>query len=186
MLIILVFNIKLTNGSINGFVFYCQIITIVYPGLTLNVMFSAIKNIKSYNPCNDNNPSISGPLNYNTGLLYLFPCNIFNLDFITVFPSTLCIQSNMTPLGALSFWYVMSFYPLLLMLLLYIWILMYDNGFRCVVTITRPVHCLLAHFWRMTNIEPSLTHSIASIYLLSFTQLAATSFKLLHATKWSK
>ena len=33
----------------------------------------------------------------------------------------------------------------------------------------------------MTNIEPSLPHSIASIYfLLCFMQLAATSFKLLH------
>ena len=32
----------------------------------------------------------------------------------------------------------------------------------------------------MTNIEPSLPHSIASIYLLCFMQLAATSFILLH------
>ena len=119
VLVILVFNIKLINGSINGFVFYCQIITIVYPGLTLNVIFSRIKKIKSYNPCNDNNPFISGSLNYDVGLLYFFPCNIFNLDFITVFPFTLCIQSNMTPLGALSFWYVIGFYPLVLILLLY-------------------------------------------------------------------
>ena len=63
---------------------------------------------------------------------------------------------------------------------------MYHNGYRCVVPITRPVHRLLACFWCMINIELSLTHSTASIYLLSFTQLAATSFKLLHATKWSK
>ena len=31
----------------------------------------------------------------------------------------------------------------------------------------------------MTGIEPSFTHSIASIYILCFTQLAATSFKIL-------
>ena len=46
VLVILVFNIKFTNGSINGFVFYCQIITIVYSGLTLNVIFSTIKKKK--------------------------------------------------------------------------------------------------------------------------------------------
>ena len=61
---------------------------------------------------------------------------------------------------------------------------MYDKEFRCVVTITIPLHCLLAHFWRMTNIEPSLIHSIASIYLLCFTQFAATSLQLLHHTSW--
>uniref|UniRef100_A0A1X7TCS5 Uncharacterized protein n=1 Tax=Amphimedon queenslandica TaxID=400682 RepID=A0A1X7TCS5_AMPQE len=37
----------------------------------------------------------------------------------------------------------------------------------------------MARFWSMTGIEPSFTHSIASIYILCFTQLAATSFKIL-------
>uniref|UniRef100_A0A1X7UUM3 Uncharacterized protein n=1 Tax=Amphimedon queenslandica TaxID=400682 RepID=A0A1X7UUM3_AMPQE len=37
----------------------------------------------------------------------------------------------------------------------------------------------MARFWSMTGIEPSFTHSIASMYILCFTQLAATSFKLL-------
>ena len=37
----------------------------------------------------------------------------------------------------------------------------------------------MARFWSMTGIEPSFTHSIASIYILCFTQLAGTSFKLL-------
>ena len=55
-----------------------------------------------------------------------------------------------------------------------------DKGYKVIVLITRPIHRLLARFWHMTNIEPSLPHSIASIYLLCFMQLAATSFKLLH------
>uniref|UniRef100_A0A1X7SX65 Uncharacterized protein n=1 Tax=Amphimedon queenslandica TaxID=400682 RepID=A0A1X7SX65_AMPQE len=37
----------------------------------------------------------------------------------------------------------------------------------------------MARFWSMAGIEPSFTHSIASIYILCFTQLAATSFKIL-------
>ena len=36
----------------------------------------------------------------------------------------------------------------------------------------------------MTKIEPSLIHSIASIYLLCFTQFAATSLQLLYPTTW--
>ena len=89
----------------------------------------------------------------------------------------------MTLLQAISFWYIIPTYPLVLLLLIYTWITMYDKGFRCVVTITRPLHRLLARFWRMTNIEPCLIHSIASIYLLCFTQFAATSLQLLYPTK---
>uniref|UniRef100_A0A1X7U2M5 Uncharacterized protein n=1 Tax=Amphimedon queenslandica TaxID=400682 RepID=A0A1X7U2M5_AMPQE len=37
----------------------------------------------------------------------------------------------------------------------------------------------MARFWSMAGIELSFTHSIASIYILCFTQLAATSFKIL-------
>ena len=36
----------------------------------------------------------------------------------------------------------------------------------------------------MTKIEPSLIHSIASIYLLCFTQFATTSLQLLYPTTW--
>ena len=56
----------------------------------------------------------------------------------------------------------------------------YDKGYKCVVFITRPFHRCMARFWSMTGIEPSFTHSIASIYILCFTQFTQTSFKLLH------
>ena len=86
----------------------------------------------------------------------------------------------MSLLGATSFWYVIGFYPLLLLLLIYVWIVLYDKGFKCVVLVTRPFHRCMARFWSMTGIEPSLIHSTASIYILSFTQIAGVSFKILH------
>ena len=164
VLLIIVLNIQLTSGTFNALVFYSQILTTVYPSLTLNTIFGH-------------------PLCYHTHYfkLFLIPFNIFNLDF-TLFLGTypLCISSDTTPIGALSFWYVIGLYPLVLLLLLYVWITLYDKGYKVIVLITRPIHRLLARFWRMTNIEPSLPHSIASVYLLCFMQLAATSFKLLH------
>ena len=39
VLIIIVFNIQLTNGFMIGLVFYCQMISIVYPNLRINVIF---------------------------------------------------------------------------------------------------------------------------------------------------
>ena len=157
VLIIIVFNIQLTNGFMIGVVFYCQMISIVYPNLSLNLVFGSNDYLYNYN-CS---------INY--AKLYIMPCNIFNLDFLSFLYCPLYITLHMTPLQAISFWYIIPTYPLVLLLLIYIWITMYDKGFRCVVTITRPLHCLLAHFWHMTNIEPCLIHSIASIYLLCFT-----------------
>ena len=166
VLLIIVLNIQLTSGSINALVIYSQILTTVYPGF--NSMFGPL--------C-----YYSNNLNVCYPALLLIPLNIFNLDF-TVFLNDypLCISSATTPLGAISFWYVIGLYPLVLLLLLYVWITLYDKGYKVIALITRPIHHLLARFWHMTNIEPSLPHSIASIYLLCFMQLAATSFKLLH------
>uniref|UniRef100_A0A1X7VTJ3 TRP C-terminal domain-containing protein n=1 Tax=Amphimedon queenslandica TaxID=400682 RepID=A0A1X7VTJ3_AMPQE len=123
--------------------------------------------------------------------VYDIPCNSYindcdtycedGFDYFTPFVINypLCISTDTTPLGVLSFWYVIGFYPLLLLLLLYVWITLYDKGYKCVVFITRPFYCCMACFWRITDIEPSFTHSIASIYILCFTQLTIISFKIL-------
>ena len=59
---------------------------------------------------------------------------------------------------------------------------MYNRGYRCVVCIVRPIHRLLARFWRLFGIQPSLSHTVASLFTLCFTQIAATSLKILHPT----
>ena len=163
VLLIIIFNIQLTNGSINGVVFYSQIIASSYS--VYYYFYLYYYNDTFYS---------------NLLLLTEIPCNIFNLDFTPfIFNYPLCISPNTPPLGVISFWYVIGFYPLLLLLLVYVWITLYDKGYKCVVFITRPFHRCMARFWSMTGIEPSFTHSIASIYILCFTQLAATSFKIL-------
>ena len=168
VLLIIIFNIQLTNGSINGVVFYSQSTAIIYSVYFYYYGF----------------PDITPLLN--EFLLSQIPCNIFNifnLDFTQfVYNYFMCISPNVSPLGAISFWYVIGFYPLLLLLLLYVWITLYDKGYKCVVLVTRPFHRCMARFWSMTGIEPSFTHSIASMYILCFTQLAATSFKILSIT----
>ena len=86
----------------------------------------------------------------------------------------------MNPLGNLSFWYFIAFYPMILLILLYVCIILYDRGYKCVVTVVKPFHQLLARFWRNYSIQPSFVHTTASVYTLCFTQLAGISLKLLH------
>ena len=168
--VLIVFNIKLTNGSFNAYICYCQVSSICF---TLNFYVWQIEN---------SNHFFNGTYEHYVNILNT-PQSIWNLNFLTWVPY-ICITPTMGSLGAIAFWYVIAAYPFLLLLFLYGWITMYNKGFKCVVSITRPLHRALARFWRMTNIQPSFTHSISSIYVLCFTQFAATSLKLLHYTKW--
>ena len=136
VLLIIVFNIQLTSGSINGLVFYSQILTSIYPGLTANALFSGS----------------TGCLNFNIMVYVYVPIIIhviFNLDFISfLYDYPLCISSATTPLGALSFRYMIGLYPLVLLLLLYVWITLYDKGYKVIVLITIPIH----RYWHVSGI----------------------------------
>ncbi len=175
--LIAILNVNLNQGSLKAYILFCQLFTIPFP--------------------ESGYPFWVGLYNFTFRIrdFALLPFTIWNLGFIS-FPScnlnntegeminqcsnlSICISQNTTPLGAIAFWYVIAFYPFLLLAILYGYVIMYDKGYKCVVYTGRPVHRLLARFWQMFDIQPSLSHTIASVYVLCFTQLAATSLKLL-------
>ena len=178
--IIAVLNVNLNQGSLSGYIFFCQMFTIPFPsvGYPSWQVSAAVINF------------------YWLFVFFLLPFSIWNIGFI-YYPSygiqdnsqynplSICISQSTTPLSYLLFWYVISFYPLVLTLLTYCVIVMYDKGYRCVVCVVRPIHRLLARFWRLFGIQPSLSHTVASLYTLCFTQLAATSLKILHPTVYT-
>ena len=163
IVLIIVLDIKLVGGHITGYILYCQMLSLPLPQLFLSTVVI---------------PFISM---WNINFISMWDINfiICVLRFCSI-----CITHTMGALGAISFWYVVAFYPLVLLLLLYVWIIMYERGWRMVVCITQPVHRLLARFWLKFDIHPSLIDSVAGIYILCFTQLAVTSLKILHFTRW--
>ena len=170
--LIAILNVNLNQGSLKAYVLFCQLFTIPIPS-------------SGY-------PSWIGLYNYTHRLrdFALLPFTIWNLGFIS-FPScnlssggnkcsdlAICISQNTTPLGAIAFWYVIAFYPFLLLAFLFGFVIMYNKGYRCVVCTGRPVHRFLARFWRKYDIQPSFSHTVASVYLLCFTQIITTSLKI--------
>ena len=170
--LIAILNVNLNQGSLKAYILFCQLFTIPIPSAGYPSW------VQLYN------------YTYRIRDFALLPFTIWNLGFIS-FPScnlysggnecsdlAICISQHTTPLGAIAFWYVIAFYPFLLLALLYGFVIMYNKGYRCAVCTGRPVHRLLARFWRTFNIQPSLSHTVASVYLLCFTQLVAVSLKL--------
>ena len=174
VIVIAIVNVNLNQGSLNAFIFFCQMSTTsFYVSWTMSI---------------DETDSDVYP-NINSELLNLFfyPLSIWNLDFINSLGESslskgyfsICISHSTTPLGAISFWYLIAFYPLFLLIVFYVCIVLYDKGYRFVVLFIRPVHRVLARFWRMFKIQPSLTHTVASVYTLCFTLLTEVSIKIL-------
>ena len=174
VILIAMLNVNLNQGSLNAYIFFCQIMTVSFP----SVGYPAWLLTHEYQQ------------NYTT---YLLPLSIWNLNFINI-PSvgelfsdevdyhklSIHISQSTSPLGAISFWFLIAFYPFVLLILIYICTILYGRGHKCIVYFVRPFHRILARFRRMFNIQPSLIHTAASVFTLCFVQLAATSFKILH------
>ena len=174
VILIAVLNINLNQGSLNAYIFFCQIMTISFPSVGYPAWLISHDYQRKYSP-------------------YLLPMSIWNLNFINIpsshfskvlyeipYDFTIQISKKTSPLGALSFWYFMPFYALTVLTVISAGVVLYGKGYRCAVCLFRPFHRCLARFWRMFNIQPSLTHTAASLFTLCFVQLAAVSFKILH------
>ncbi len=170
--LIAILNVNLNQGSLKAYILFCQLFTIPIPSSGYPSW------VESYN------------FTYRLRDFALLPFTIWNLGFV-IFPScnlysggnecsdfAICISQNTTPLGAIAFWYVIAFYPFLLLASLYGFVILYNKGYKRVVCTGRPVHRLLARFWRRFDIQPSFCHTIASAYLLCFTQIVAISSKI--------
>ena len=172
VILIAIVNVNLNQGSLNAFIFFCQMSIVSFYG-------SFFIECKEFDEYKEKNAKV---LN-----LFFYPLSIWNLDFINFLGESnlskgyyfICISHSTTPLGAISFWYLIAFYPFFLLMFFYFCIVLYEKGYRCIVFFIRPFHRVLARFWRMFKIQPSLTHTVASVYTLCFTLLTAVSIKIL-------
>ena len=85
----------------------------------------------------------------------------------------------MTTLHTLALEYVVAIYPLLLMVIVYFCVEMYDRGVRVVVCVWRPFHVCFAHFRRRWNSKGSIINTFATFLLLSCSKLLTVSYSLL-------
>ena len=106
---------------------------------------------------------------------------IWNLDFFRPFYSDLCLGIGILPTLALD--YVIAVYPLLLMIISYLLIVLYDRNYRVVTIVWRPFQILFSLFRRNWDIRTSVVDAYATFFLLSFVKCLSVSFDLLVPTK---
>ena len=87
----------------------------------------------------------------------------------------------MNTLYTIALEYVVAVYPLLLTVVIYFCIQMYDSGVRVVVCVWRPFHVCFARFRRKWNFKGSVINAFATFLLLSYSKLLTVSYSLLGA-----
>ena len=106
---------------------------------------------------------------------------MWNLDFFRPFYSDLCLGIGILPTLALD--YVIAVYPLLLMIMSYLFIAMYDRNYRVITTLWRPFRILFSLFRRNWDIRTSVIDSYASFIFLSNVKFLSVSLDLLIPTQ---
>jgi predicted outer membrane repeat protein len=174
VLVVVVCHINLVQSIAWGFVLYCQLLSVNFPGFHYPIWLSLRNNASVFK---------DEDLTYSVAGFYSIP----NLNFFVFFTYKswhICLSQSMTPLAAISFWYVIAFYPLFILLILYVWITLYARGYKYILILTIPLHKCLARFWHYFKIQMSLTDAIASIYMLCYVQILATSLKIIDYSTW--
>ena len=165
MTVLAVLHINITNGNLNAYILYSQMITLQFPWLGITAWTSPF-------------PAFSF-FKYMYTSIFLSVYSIWNLNFLSLYPNFLCIPNLRSALDVILHQYIVAACPLLFIILSYTWIQCYNNGYRLVVYTTRPVHRLLARFWQKFKIKPSLIDTYAGLLLLVYMRFLAVSVKLL-------
>ena len=157
--IVVFFKINATSSHLHGFIYFSQAISM--PAMARII----IRSLRHY-------PNYLTVTKY-VGLLY----GIWNLDFFRSFDLGICLGTD--TLQTLSLDIAVAIYPLLLMVLSYILIDLYDRNFRLLVILWKPFLTFFGLFRRNWEIRTSVIDAYATFFLLSNVKFLSISFDLL-------
>ena len=161
--VILFFKINVTSSYFLAVIVYCQSLSLpFFSRLIMNVIV------------------------YNTNLSsFITACKIFlsiygiwNLDFFRPFYSDICL--GMGPLPTLALDYLIAVYPLLLMVITYLLIVLYDRNYRVITAMWRPLRVLFSYYRRNWDVRTSVIDSYATFFsqMSSFSVFPLTCLSL--------
>ena len=162
-LIVLFFKINVVSGHLHHVVFFSQVMST--PALS-RILYQSVHKQPAY--------LISVKV-------FLSLYGIWNLDFFRPFYSGLCLAIGILPTLTLD--YVIAVYPLLLMIISYLLIVLYDRNYRVVSMLFRPFLALFSLFKKNWDIRTSVIDAFTSFFLLSNVKFLSVSFDLLVPTK---
>jgi len=106
---------------------------------------------------------------------------ILNLDFFRTLIPHICV--NVDTLEALALDYAIAFYPLILLVITYVFIEVHTCNFKALRFVSKPFHWCAKHFQIQWDVRASIVEAFATFLLLSYIKLRSVSFDLLAPTR---
>ena len=157
--IVVLFRINVTSSRLHGFVFFCQ--GLVLPALAREML-----------------KGTSNHKNVHTSVRYIGSLfSLWNLDIFRPLKLDICLGTD--TLQTLALELAVGVYPLLLILLSYAVIHLYDSDFKPLVIFWKPFKAVFGLFRRNWEIKTSLIDAFATFFLLSIMKFLNTSFDIL-------
>ena len=171
-LVVLFFNVSVSSGPANAFVFFAQVLTTVFE-------------VDGDGSIQLNNITNSSYTSYVLKAIYIVPYDIWNQNFFHPLLPKFCLSSEISTLQLQSTGYVTAFFPLLLVVFSSLLVWAYGRGFVPIVFVCRPVHKCFARTRQIGNFQRSIIDALATFILLSYTKFTLVSFILLTSTPLS-
>ena len=165
--ITVVFRLSVTSGLLNGFVFVAQILSVPAQSRVITTLLPAMDATET-------------EVLLVKILLSFFSC--WNLDFFRMVYTPFCLHPSITTIQALALDYIIAVYPLVLLLMVYIFVELQDHGCRVIMWLWKPFHYCFSHFRRQWDIRTSLVDAFATFLFLSYVKVLSVSTDLLVPT----
>ena len=162
--LLLLFHIGITSGTVNGFIFFAQMITVP---LQLLYLTDGMKIFLT-----NNNDFVATLLTK----IVVDPYCIWNLQFYMLFDPKICLSPKLKIMHILAFQYTSALFPLIFLFITYILIELQARNNRFIMCLWKLccfpcVHCRTA--WRF---KTSVVNAFASCILLSYSKFVLVSF----------
>ena len=168
LILVVCLKINAASAPLNTFVFISQVAT--QPPLSRGFIHTI-------------NSSTFLPDSAKVFMRFLFSLyGIWNLDFFVVIIPSFCLP-KLTVFSAISLTYAVAFYPLLLLILLYISIELHSRDFKLFLWLGKPFHVCYVRCKRHWDIRASIVDAFATFFLLSYVKLLFISFDLLSPSR---
>ena len=150
-MVIIIFSISIVSGPINSFIFFAQITVLAIDRQSFGGVYYRITD--------------SIPID-----LIFTLYDAWNLNISGIIPA-FCLKNHLTRLQVMILEYVVAFYPIILAILLYIGIKLYDQNFRPVVYCWKPFLKCFLRFRRSVHPKTSMIDAFATFILLSYVRV---------------
>ena len=167
--VIVVFAISVVSGPVNSFIFCSQITTAPFLGVGFIVSVLRAQGTFTYS---DKTFTATVAALYGMWNLYIFNAII----------PPFCLTNHLSTLQAYALEYVLAFYPLVVIVFLYVCIRLHASDFRPVVYCWKPFLKCFLRFRRSVDRKASIIDAFATFTLLSYIKLLLVAEKLLYPT----